>query len=131
MSNFVKDYKELRVYGNAIEATMELFEITKTFPYEERYSMVDQARRSSRSVCANLAEAWMKRRYKAAFIAKLNDSISEAAETKVWAELAERCGYIKPEIREDLERRYTEIIGQLITMINDADAWLVKDKRVR
>jgi four helix bundle protein len=93
MKDFVKDYNDLRVYSNAIDAAMELFEITKGFPPEERYSMVDQVRRSSRSVCANLAEAWMKRRYKAAFIAKLNDAVSEAAETKVWVELAERCRY--------------------------------------
>ena len=90
MSDFAKDYKELRVYTNAIDAAMEVFSVTKSVPVEERYSMVDQIRRSSRSVCANLAEAWMKRRYKAAFIAKLYDAVSEAAETKVWLELADK-----------------------------------------
>ena len=126
MSDFVQDYKELRVYTNAIDAAMDIFEITKSFPSEERYSMVDQVRRSSRSVCANLAEAWMKRRSKAAFIAKLNEEISEAAETKVWVELAEKCKYLGSSEREALERRYTEIIGQLIKMVNQADRWLVK-----
>ena len=126
MIDLVQDYKELRVYTNAIDAAMEIFEITRSFPPEERYSMVDQVRRSSRSVCANLAESWMKRRYKAAFIAKLNDAVSEAAETKVWVELAEKCKYMDASAREALERRYTEIIGQLIKMTNQADSWLVK-----
>jgi len=126
MSEFVKDYKDLRVYTNAIDAAMEVFEISRSFPPEERYSMVDQVRRSSRSVCANIAEAWMKRRYKAAFIAKLNDAVSEAAETKVWVELAEKCRCIDSSKRESLERSYTEIIGQLIKMVNQADNWLIK-----
>ena len=126
MKDFVKDYNDLRVYSNAIDAAMEIFEITKSFPAEERYSMVDQVRRSSRSVCANLAEAWMKRRYKAACIAKLNDAVSEAAETKVWVELAERCRYIEPSTRVVLDEKYSEVIGQLIKMVNHADSWLVK-----
>ena len=126
MSEFVKDYKDLRVYTNAIDAAMEVFEISRSFPPEERYSMVDQVRRSSRSVCANIAEAWMKRRYKAAFIAKLNDAVSEAAETKVWVELAEKCRCIDSSKRESLERSHIEIIGQLIKMVNQADNWLIK-----
>jgi four helix bundle protein len=125
MSEFVKDYKDLRVYTNAIDAAMEIFEITKNFPPEERYSMVDQVRRSSRSVCANLAEAWMKRRYKAAFISKLSDAVSEAAETKVWVELAEKSSCMDSTTRELPQRRYAEITGQLIELANQADDWLV------
>ena len=79
----INSYKELRVYQNAINAAVDIFTLTKNFPSEEKYSLIDQVRRSSRSVCANLAEAWRKRRYKAAFIAKLNDAESEACETQV------------------------------------------------
>ena len=83
MSN-IRSYRELRVYQNAFESTMKFFEFTKNFPAEEKYSMVDQMRRSSRSVCANLAEAWRKRRYPAHFVSKLSDCESEAEETRVW-----------------------------------------------
>jgi len=73
MGEKIKSYKDLNVCQNAMDAAMEIFELTKSFPPEEKYSMVDQMRRSSRSVCANLAEAWRKRRYRAAFIAKMSD----------------------------------------------------------
>jgi len=105
---------------------MVIFEITKSFPPEEKYSMVDQIRRSSRSVCANLAEAWRKRRYQAAFVAKLNDAESEAGETQVWLEFAQRCGYLHgPKVKE-LDETYDQIIGQLVRMIQEADKWLIK-----
>ena len=122
----INSYKELRVYQNAMEAAMKLFEITKIFPPEEKYAMVDQMRRSSRSVCANLAEAWRKRRYKAAFVAKLSDAESEACETQVWIEFALRCGYIEKTLANELDQCYDQIIGQLVTMIGDADKWLLK-----
>jgi four helix bundle protein len=77
-----------------MDTAMEIFELTKSFPPEEKYSMVDQMRRSSRSVCTNIAEAWRKRRYKAAFIAKLSDAESEACETQVWLEFADKCQYL-------------------------------------
>ena len=91
----IRHFRELRVYQNAMDGTMQVFELTKSFPPEERYSMTDQMRRSSRSVCANLAEAWRKRRYEAAFVAKLSDCESEACETQVWLEFAVRCKYLK------------------------------------
>lgn len=87
-NKFVKSYKDLNVFQSGIDTAMEIFFMTKKFPAEEKYSLVDQMRRSSRSVCANLAEAWRKRRYKAAFIAKLSDVESEAAETQVWLEFS-------------------------------------------
>src|SRR4029077_19758806 len=90
----VRDFRELRVYRLAMEAAMEIFEISKKFPPEERYSLTDQSRRASRSVCANIGEAWRKRRYPASFVSKLSDSDTEAAETSVWIEFAHRCGYI-------------------------------------
>ena len=82
----IREHTELEVYKKAFDAAMLIFEMSKKFPKEETYSLTDQIRRSSRSVCANLAEAWRKRRYKAAFIAKLSDAESEAAETQVWLE---------------------------------------------
>jgi four helix bundle protein len=77
----IKSYRELRVYQAALEAAMIIFELTKRFPPEEKYSMTDQIRRSSRSVCANIGEAWRKRRYPAHFVSKLSDSEGEAEET--------------------------------------------------
>ncbi len=126
MGDKVTSYKELRVFQNAMDAAMEIFKLTKQFPAEEKYSMVDQIHRSSRSVCANLAEAWRKRRYKAAFIAKLSDSESEACETQVWIEFAKRCGYLKEEVCVKIDKAYDQIIGQLVNMINNADKWLIK-----
>src|SRR3981081_1629472 len=92
--SLVRHYRELDVYQNAMNLTMRVFEQTKRWPSEERFNLIDQIRRSSRSVCTNLAEAWRKRRYKAAFIAKLSDSETEAAATQVSTEIALRCGYL-------------------------------------
>lgn len=126
MSERINSYKDLRVYKQAMETAMEIFEITKQFPSEEKYSLVDQIRRSSRSVCANLAEAWRKRRYRAAFIAKLNDAESEACETQVWIEFAFKCNYIDKIVGETLSTKYDQIIGQLIRMIDEPEKWLIK-----
>jgi four helix bundle protein len=104
---------------------MEVFKITSSFPAVEKFSMVDQIRRSSRSVCANLAEAWRKRRYRAAFVAKLNDAESEACETQVWIEFALRCGYLDAETAGSLDREYERILSQLVRMIDEADKWLI------
>ena len=105
---------------------MKIFHLTKRFPPEEKYSMVDQVRRSSRSVCTNLAEAWRKRRYKAAFIAKLSDSESEACETQVWIEFTRKCHYLDDDICNDLDSAYDLILGQLFKMMNEPYKWLVK-----
>lgn len=102
----IRSYKELRVYQAAIDAAMRIFEITKRFPREELYSMVDQMRRSSRSVCSNIGEAWRKRRYPAHFSSKLSDSEGEAEETRVWLELAHRCKYISAEEANELDKIY-------------------------
>jgi len=104
---------------------MRIFEETKSFPKEEKYSLIDQVRRSSRSVSANLAEAWRKRRYKAAFISKLSDSESEAAETQVWLEYSVKCKYLDREVGKKLHEEYDKIIGKLVTMINQPDKWLI------
>ncbi len=128
MGENIRSYKDLRVYQNAMEAAMRIFEITKTFPVEERYSLVDQIRRSSRSVCANIAEAWRKRRYKAAFIAKMSDAESEASETQVWLEFAVRCNYLQTSIASELESAYDQIIGQIVKMIEDSNKWIIRAK---
>jgi len=125
MSN-IRHFRELRVYKNAMEAAMRIFEITKKFPVEERYSMTDQMRRSSRSVCANLAEAWRKRRYQNAFIAKLSDAESEACETQVWLEFAQRCCYLNQQTSQEIDESYDQIIGQLVKMIQEADKWTIR-----
>jgi four helix bundle protein len=126
ISEHIGSYGELRVYRTAFEAAMKIFEFTKTFPAEERFSLVDQVRRSSRSVCANIAEAWRKRRYAAHFVSKLSDAESEAEETRVWLEFAKRCGYMKAEDASALDAIYDQILGQLVTMISAPARWAVR-----
>ena len=128
MGEKINSYKELRVFQTAMDTAMKIFEITKEFPSEEKYSMVDQMRRSSRSVCANLAEAWRKRWYRAAFIAELSDAESEACETQVWIEFARRCKYLDEVTHKELDEVYDKIIGQIVNMIANADKWLVRSK---
>ena len=94
MGGKIQSHRDLEVYRKGFDAAMEIFEFSKKFPKEETYSLTDQVRRASRSVCANLAEAWRKRRYQAAFVSKLSDSETEAAETQVWLEFAVKCGYL-------------------------------------
>lgn len=118
-------HKELTVYINAMDSAMEIFKLSKNFGIEERYSLTDQIRRSSRSVCANIAEAWSKSRYKTAFIAKLSDAEGEASETRVWLEFAFRCNYISRIDYLRIETSYTTIIGQIISMITSSDKWLI------
>ncbi|MEA3376633.1 MAG: four helix bundle protein, partial [Chloroflexota bacterium] len=88
----IRTHRQLDVYQMAFEAAMRVFELSKEFPRQETFSLTDQIRRSSRSVCANLGEAWRRRRYQAAFVSKLNDAEAEATETQVWLEFAVKCG---------------------------------------
>ncbi|HYX28294.1 MAG TPA: four helix bundle protein [Pyrinomonadaceae bacterium] len=121
----IKSYRDLRVYQAAIDAAMRIFDLTKRFPAEGRYSMVDQMRRASRSVCANIGEAWRKRRYPAHFRSKLSDSEGEAEETRVWLDLALRCGYITKSEADDIDKTYDGILGQLVRMIDRPDQWSI------
>ena len=121
----ISSYKELRVYQAAMDAAMKIFQISKRFPPEERYSLTDQIRRASRSVCSNIGESWRKRRYRAAFISKLSDSETEAEETRVWLEFSLRCGYISKSEADDLDSRYDHIIAQLVLMIDRPEQWLI------
>jgi four helix bundle protein len=122
----VKKHTELEVYKRAIAAAMTLFRHSKSFPKEETYSLTDQVRRSSRSVCANLAEAWRKRRYEAAFVSKLTDCESEAAETQTWIQFAVECEYLNRETAANLYKEYDEIIAMLVAMIRDKNKWTLK-----
>jgi len=103
---------------------MTVFELSKSFPKEETYSLTDQVRWSSRSVAANIAEAWRKRRYKAAFVAKLNDAEGEVAETQTWLEVAVRSGYVERENAKGLFLEYDEIIAMFVSMENNPQKWL-------
>lgn len=122
----IRHYRELNVYQNAMDWIVKVFELTKSFPSEERYSLTDQVRRSSRSVCANLAEAWRKRRYEAAFISKLSDAETEAAETQVHAEVAWRCGYLTESKFLEVDAAYDQIIGQIVKMADQPEKWLIR-----
>jgi len=105
---------------------MRVFELPKLFPPEERYALTDQIRRSSRSVCGNIAEAWRKRRYEAAFVSKLNDAESEAAETQTWIRFAVECGYLSSELEQELYQTYDYIIGKLVNMIVNPTPWILR-----
>ena len=119
----VKHFRELRVYREAFAAAMKIFETSKSWPKEERYSLTDQIRRSSRSVCSNIAEAWRKRRYQAHFISKLSDADGEAAETQAWLDFARESGYITQEEYAELDRVYETISGGLVKMMDGAENW--------
>lgn len=122
-------HQDLLVYRKAIEAAMKIFELSKAFPREETYSLTDQVRRASRSVPANIAEAWRKRRYKAAFISKLNDAEGEAAETQTWLEVGVRCGYVERDDAKELFLEYDEIISMLVSMANNSNKWVLLDPK--
>ncbi|HOE15892.1 MAG TPA: four helix bundle protein [Syntrophorhabdaceae bacterium] len=104
--SMVGHFRELRVYQMAFDAAMRIYELTKEWPKEERYSLIDQIRRSSRSICGNCAEAWRKRRYIAHFRSKLTDADSEAAETQSWLDFAFSCSYIKQNDYNELNAMY-------------------------
>jgi four helix bundle protein len=125
VSQKIQTHRDLLVYQKAFTTAMELFERSKQFPKEETYSLTDQVRRSSRSVCANLVEAWRKRRYQAAFISKLSDAESEAAETQVWIEFAAKCGYLEREQAEILYRAYDDILRTIVGMITHPETWVI------
>ena len=129
MKEPIKSQFELDVYKIAFDAAMRIFELTKSYPSEERFSLTDQIRRSSRSVCANLSEAWRKRRYPAAFICKLNDCESEASETQTWIQFSVKCGYLSKVEGNDLLKIYDNIIGKLVRMIKNPDPWILPVKK--
>lgn len=128
MGGRIQVHTELEVYQKAFEAAMQIFELSRSFPKEETYSLTDQIRRSSRSVCANLAEAWRKRRYEGAFISKLSDVESEAAETQVWLQFAVKCKYVTREEAAALYKVYDSIIKTVVGMITHPQTWVIGKK---
>ena len=119
--NGYRGYRDLKVYQMAYRIALDIHQVTKTFPKEEKYSLTDQIRRSSRSVPANLAEAWKKRRYEKAFISKLIDCAGEAGETEVWLDFSKDFGYLKDDQHQQLMQRYDEVNRMLYGMIDKAD----------
>jgi len=122
----IKSHKELIVYQLAFKISMEIFQITKSFPKEEIFSLTSQIRRSSRSICSNLAEAFRKRRYEKAFVSKLSDSEGEAAETQVWLDYSLECKYINETTYIKIFTDYERTIGMLINMMNHPEQWSLK-----
>ena len=120
----IRTHSELDVYKLAFDASMEIYETSKKFPVEEKYSLTDQIRRSSRSVCANTAEAFRKRKYPKSFVSKLSDSESEAAETQVWLDFCLRCKYIDEVKYNSLIEKYNNIIGKLVNMSLQPEKWI-------
>ncbi|MBE0647338.1 MAG: four helix bundle protein [Bacteroidales bacterium] len=118
-NQFVKQVEDLSVYKLAFSSAMEIFHLTKNFPNEEKYSLTDQIRRSSRSVCSNLAEGWYKRRYLAAFTNKLTDCVQETAETQTWLKFSKACGYLDEANFEGVQKTVSKIKGStLISLTN-------------
>jgi four helix bundle protein len=112
----IRSVRDLKVYKMAFACAMEIFQLSKEFPPEERYSLTDQIRRASRSVCSNLSEAWRKRRYPAVFVNKLTDSMQEGSETQTWLDFCLACEYIARESFLDLDGRYEKILAMLNSM---------------
>lgn len=131
MKNRVLVHTDLEVYQKAFGAAMEIFEVSKGFPKAETYALTDQVRRSSRSVCANLAEAWRKRRYERAFVSKLSDCEAEAAETQVWLEFAVKCGYMERDAAAVLYKTYDEVLATLVGMITHPETWVIGGRVTR
>ena len=121
----IRSHQELDVYRIAFDAAITIYEKSKGFPKEEKYSLTDQIRRSSRSVCANLAGAFRKRRYPKSFVAKISDSEAEAAETQTWLDFALKCNYIDSTEHKSLITNYSYVIGKLVVMSRQPEKWSV------
>jgi four helix bundle protein len=119
----VGSFRDLIVYQKAYKLAMEIFELSKSFPKDEKYSLTDQIRRSSRSVTSNIAEAWAKRRYEKAFVSKLTDSLGEEFETENWLDYSKDCKYTQIEIHDRILSEYDEVRKMLMAMINNPEKW--------
>ena len=121
-----KSYRDLEVWQLAMALAKQIYMVTASFPSDERFSLTNQIRRSSRSVCANLAEAWRKRYSVTAFVSKLNDAEAEAAENQVHLEMAHRLGYVSEENFPSIDDAYEKICGQIVRMIEQPQKWLIR-----
>jgi four helix bundle protein len=122
----IRHFRDLEVYQNALATGRRAYELSKTFPVEEKYSLTDQIRRSSCSVCATIAKAWRKRRYEAAFISKLNDAEGEAAEAQVHLEFAFHHRYVSNDEFLGVDNADDKICAQLVRMIDEPQKWLIR-----
>ncbi len=122
---WAESHFQLDVYKKAFDAAMTWFDVSKGFPKAETYSLTDQGRRASRSVCANLAEAWRKRMYEAAFVAKIADAEAEAAETQTWVAFAVRCEYLDRAVGVTMHTTYEEVIRMLVAMRAHPEKWVI------
>jgi four helix bundle protein len=120
-----RGYRDLKVYKLAYKLAMDIFEVTKSFPPEERYSLIDQIRKSSRSVAANIAEAWKRRQYPKMFISRIIDSASEAGETEVWLDFSKDCGYLEKPKYDQLMKGYDEVNRMLFGMVRKPDRFIL------
>lgn len=127
----ISSHKELDVYKMAFESSMRLFDISKSFPKEERYALTDQIRRASRAVCSNVAEAWRKRRYEKSFILLLNNAEAEAAEVQTWLDFSLECGYLNQTTKDELHKSYDFIIGKLVNMIRNPSPWVLTSNQLK
>ena len=125
MNERYRSHKDLRVFQLSYELAMEIFRISKSFPAVEKFSLTSQIRNSSRSVSANLTEAFRKRRYPKAFISKLSDAETEAAETQTWLEFARDCDYITTEQCELFCKQYDNVIGMIVNMIHSPEKFVI------
>lgn len=123
MTASVEDFDDLRVYRTAFRYSMAIFDLSDTWPKEERYALTDQIRRSSRAVCSNIAEAWSKQRYEAHFVNKRSDAEGEAAETITWLDFAHSCEYLSERDHDRLRSEYRKIRGGLVKMMKNPDPW--------
>lgn len=126
----IQSHLDLDEYKLAFASTMRIFEVSKQFPKDETYSLTDQIRRSSRSVRANIAEGWRKRRYEAAFVSRLNDAEAEAAETQTWLDFASARGYLPEDIKLELWQNYDHVIGKLVNMIYKPVPWILPKRDI-
>jgi four helix bundle protein len=120
---FATHFRDLSVYQRAFDVAMRIYRLSKRWPAEERYSLTDQIRRSSRSVCASIAEAWRKRRYPSHFVSKLSDADAEAAETQNWLQFALECGCLSADEHRELWAEYDQIAGGLVKMMSRPETW--------
>lgn len=133
MSNGIRTHRDLIVFQKSFAAGKRIFELSKSFPREEMYSLTDQVRRSSRSVSANIAEAWRKRRYEKHFCSTMNVAEAEAAETQVWIEYAAAHGYLDAQTSSQAIEYYDEILRMIVAMVHESPKWCVgfKERRVK
>ncbi|MEO0827710.1 MAG: four helix bundle protein [Cyanobacteria bacterium J06642_9] len=124
MQDFIRSYQELQVYQLAFQCSMVVYQCSRSFPEDEKELLTRQTLTASRSVCASIAEAWGKRRYRKAFVAKLSEAQAEAAEMQTWVQVAVRCRYLGRETGQELLGQYRLIFAALDRLIDNASVWV-------